>query len=123
MVVELVARLWDTLITIILSTHLPSTIFLNEMRVLDDFFDDPANLLIMSIIPIGFREESFVENGADIGMWQEVGSNNTLIVAMVVKDDAFVHMFSEGGFHDNNDRTMSHDDISVGNFDLATNGE
>uniref|UniRef100_A0A915KWA9 Uncharacterized protein n=1 Tax=Romanomermis culicivorax TaxID=13658 RepID=A0A915KWA9_ROMCU len=39
--------------------------FLNEMRVLDDFFHDPANLLIVSINPIGFQEENFVEDSLD----------------------------------------------------------
>uniref|UniRef100_A0A915KCQ9 Uncharacterized protein n=1 Tax=Romanomermis culicivorax TaxID=13658 RepID=A0A915KCQ9_ROMCU len=52
---------FQTSIMAISSTHLASIIFLNEIRVLDDFFDDPANLPIVSIVPIGFGEENFVE--------------------------------------------------------------
>uniref|UniRef100_A0A915IYL8 Uncharacterized protein n=1 Tax=Romanomermis culicivorax TaxID=13658 RepID=A0A915IYL8_ROMCU len=40
-----------------------------------------------------------VEDGMDIRMRKEVGTDNTLIIAVIIQDDAFDHMFAEIGFH------------------------
>uniref|UniRef100_A0A915K6H3 Uncharacterized protein n=1 Tax=Romanomermis culicivorax TaxID=13658 RepID=A0A915K6H3_ROMCU len=34
-----------------------------------------------------------------ISIPQEISSDNALILAIIIKDDTFDHMFSEGGFH------------------------
>uniref|UniRef100_A0A915JU75 Uncharacterized protein n=1 Tax=Romanomermis culicivorax TaxID=13658 RepID=A0A915JU75_ROMCU len=59
----------------------------------------------------------------DIGMPQEIGTNNTLIVAVIIEDDAFDHMFNESKFHGNEDGTVGGDDGSVSDFDLSANRE
>uniref|UniRef100_A0A915I950 Uncharacterized protein n=1 Tax=Romanomermis culicivorax TaxID=13658 RepID=A0A915I950_ROMCU len=40
-----------------------------------------------------------VENGMDIRMCREVGTDNTLVIAVIIEDDAYEHMFTESGFH------------------------
>uniref|UniRef100_A0A915IXH7 Phosphoinositide phospholipase C n=1 Tax=Romanomermis culicivorax TaxID=13658 RepID=A0A915IXH7_ROMCU len=47
-----------------------------------------------------------VEDGVDIRMRQEIGTNYTLIIAVIIEDDAFGHMFAESGFHGNDDGTL-----------------
>uniref|UniRef100_A0A915IYK4 Uncharacterized protein n=1 Tax=Romanomermis culicivorax TaxID=13658 RepID=A0A915IYK4_ROMCU len=64
-----------------------------------------------------------IQNDVDIGMGQEIGSDNTLIVAVIVEDDAFNYMFPKSGFNGNNEGTMCGDDGSIGDFDFSTNRE
>uniref|UniRef100_A0A915IFJ7 Uncharacterized protein n=1 Tax=Romanomermis culicivorax TaxID=13658 RepID=A0A915IFJ7_ROMCU len=59
-----------------------------------------------------------IKNGVDIEIHQEISSNNTLIIAIIVKDDTFDHVFSEGGFHINKDGTVGGCKI----VDLANRG-
>uniref|UniRef100_A0A915HJF3 Uncharacterized protein n=1 Tax=Romanomermis culicivorax TaxID=13658 RepID=A0A915HJF3_ROMCU len=71
--------------------------------------------------PVAVPPLANVGNGMDIGVGQEIGTDNTLVIVVIIKDDTLNHMFPESRFHGNNDGTG--EEGSVGNFDLSTNGE
>uniref|UniRef100_A0A915HHS6 Uncharacterized protein n=1 Tax=Romanomermis culicivorax TaxID=13658 RepID=A0A915HHS6_ROMCU len=47
-----------------------------------------------------------VEDRMNVGMHQEVGADDALIVTIIVKDNALDHMFSKGGLHGYNNWTL-----------------
>uniref|UniRef100_A0A915J8D4 Uncharacterized protein n=1 Tax=Romanomermis culicivorax TaxID=13658 RepID=A0A915J8D4_ROMCU len=55
-------------------------------------------------------------DGLDIGMHQEIGSNDTLIIIIIIEDNTFDHMLSKSGFHGNDNRTVGGDDGSIDDF-------
>uniref|UniRef100_A0A915L625 Uncharacterized protein n=1 Tax=Romanomermis culicivorax TaxID=13658 RepID=A0A915L625_ROMCU len=55
----------------------------------------------------------------NIGMHQEISTNDTLTITVIMEDDAFDHMFSKSGLHGNDNWAVNGDNGSIGDFDLS----
>uniref|UniRef100_A0A915ITI7 Uncharacterized protein n=1 Tax=Romanomermis culicivorax TaxID=13658 RepID=A0A915ITI7_ROMCU len=63
---------------------------------------------------------SIVENGVNIGMHKQIGTDDTLIIIVVVGNYTFDHMLAECGFHCDDNWIMGINNGTISDFDFAT---
>uniref|UniRef100_A0A915HK42 Uncharacterized protein n=1 Tax=Romanomermis culicivorax TaxID=13658 RepID=A0A915HK42_ROMCU len=58
-----------------------------------------------------------------LGMGENIGADDTLIISVVIKNYALDHMFTERGSHCNNYWTMGVDNGTMDHFNFTTDRE
>uniref|UniRef100_A0A915HWV2 Uncharacterized protein n=1 Tax=Romanomermis culicivorax TaxID=13658 RepID=A0A915HWV2_ROMCU len=82
-----------------------------------------ARVMALTSASISMGGETTAGNGVNIGMGEKISADDTLIVSIVIENYALDHMFTERGFHCDDDWTMGIDNSAIIHFDFTTDLE